>query len=176
MSSRIVGMNHGGTSRKLWYSVGVIIISVSEQQLRHRRKSGVWYTYPVSTAALGCGNERDSFKTPLGRHCVYAKIGAGMPALTAFRGRQPVGMYDPARDNPEADWILSRIIWLDGRETGKNRRGRVDTRSRYIYIHGTHDEQRIGSPASHGCIRMQMLDVIELFQHVHIGEAVIIRA
>lgn len=99
-----------------------------------------------------------------------------MPALTAFRGRQPIGLYDSARDDPEADWILSRIIWLEGAETGINRRGRVDTRSRYIYIHGTHDEEHIGKPASHGCIRMQIFDVIDLFQHVRIGETVRISA
>lgn len=153
----------------------MIVISIAKQELWHRRKSGVWYCYPVSTAALGSGNERGSYQTPLGRHRVHALIGADMPALTAFRGRQPIGLYDPEGDDPEADWILSRIIWLEGTETGRNRRGRVDTRSRYIYIHGTHDEARIGQPASHGCIRMRNFDIIELFDHVRPDESVLIR-
>lgn len=153
----------------------MIIISVSEQKLRHRRKTGVWHTYPVSTAALGCGNRKNSLQTPLGRHRVHAKIGAGMPALTAFRGRRPTGLYNPATDDPDADWILARIIWLEGMETGVNRRGRVDTKSRYIYIHGTHAEEAIGTPASHGCIRMRLTDMLELFRHVHAGESVHIR-
>lgn len=154
----------------------MIVISVSKQELRHRRKTGVWYCYPVSTGALGCGNERNSFKTPLGRHRIHAKIGADMPALTVFRGRQPIGLFDPEIDDPKADWILSRIIWLEGTQAGINRRGRVDTRSRYIYIHGTHEEERIGQPASHGCIRMKNVDIIELFDHVRLGETVLIRS
>jgi len=153
----------------------VIVISLSKQELWHRRKTGVWYRYPVSTAARGSGNERGSFKTPLGRHRVHAKIGDGMPALTAFRGRQPVGRFDPTSDDPTADWILSRILWLEGAETGRNRRGRVDTKSRYIYIHGTHDEANIGTPVSHGCIRMRNPDVVALFDHAHLGESVLIR-
>ena len=153
----------------------MIVISLSKQELWHRRKTGVWYRYPVSTAARGCGNVRGSYQTPLGRHRVHSLIGTDLPALTAFKGRQPVGLYDPESDDPEADWILSRILWLEGTETGRNRRGRVDTRSRYIYIHGTHDEARIGQPASHGCIRMLNADVIDLFDHVRPGESVLIR-
>ncbi len=102
-----------------------------------------------------------------------------MPIFTAFTARIPAGIYDPARHTPsragtDRDWILSRILWLEGMETGKNRRGHVDTKSRFIYIHGTHDESRIGSPASHGCIRMRNTDVLELFDHTHTGETVYI--
>ncbi len=100
-----------------------------------------------------------------------------MPSFTAFTARIPVGIYDPAHHTPsrggtDHDWILSRILWLEGMETGKNRRGHVDTKSRFIYIHGTHDENRIGTPASHGCIRMRNADVLELFEHTHTGEMV----
>lgn len=150
----------------------MIIISIADQMLYQRRRTGVWYEYPVSTAAAGTGNRRGSFQTPLGHHRIYRKIGAGMPRLTAFRGRRPIGRYRPGIDDPGKDWILSRILWLDGCETGHNRRGAVDTRARYIYIHGTHDEEKLGEPASHGCIRMANDDILELFEHVREGERV----
>ena len=73
---------------------------------------------------------------------------------------------------PTRDWILSRIIWLRGLEEGRNQGGSVDTQSRYIYIHGTPEEDRIGQPASHGCIRMRNDDVIELFELVNPGTPV----
>ncbi len=154
----------------------MMIISIAEQLLYHRRKSGVCYAYPVSTAALGAGNRQGSFQTPLGRHRIAEKIGDGLPLMTAFRARQPVQIYDPAKDDPRRDWILTRIIRLAGCETGKNRRGPVDSYARYIYIHGTHAEQQIGAPASHGCIRMKNSDILELFKHCHRGESVLIRA
>lgn len=153
----------------------MIIISVADQLLHHRRKSGVWYSYPISTAKNGVGNIKESFQTPLGKHRIAEKIGTGMPPLTAFRARQPFTIFDPENDDLNRDWILTRILWLEGSETGTNRRGSVDTKSRYIYIHGTHEENLIGTPCSHGCIRMRNLDMLELFEHTCAGERVNIR-
>jgi len=150
----------------------VIVISISQQKLYHHRKSGVCYTYPVSTASKGAGNRNGSLQTPLGKHRIANKIGADMPRLTAFKSRQAFCIYDPKIGDPNQDWILSRILWLNGCETGKNRRGQVDSHARYIYIHGTHAEDKIGTPASHGCIRMCNDDVMELFEHVEVGEHV----
>jgi len=150
----------------------MIIISVTDQMLYHRRRTGVFRAYPVSTAASGTGNDSNSMKTPLGLHRICAKIGAGLPPSTAFVGRIPVGIYDSVLDDHSRDWILTRILWLEGMETGINRRGHVDTKSRFIYIHGTHEEEKIGTPASHGCIRMRHADILELFEHVHTGEFV----
>lgn len=152
----------------------MIQVRVSEQTLYHRRRTGVWYCYSVSTAAKGTGNRKNSLQTPLGRHRIVAKIGDGMPPLTAFRARKPCGIFDPSRDDPKRDWILSRILRLGGCETGRNRRGIVDTFERYIYIHGTHEEDKLGTAASHGCIRMANADIIELFEHVSLQESVII--
>ena len=152
----------------------MIRVSISEQRLYHRRRSGVVYVYAISTATNGAGNVQGSFQTPLGRHRISDKIGAGEPLLTAFRGRQPYCIYDPQQDDPQQDWILSRILWLQGCETGRNRRGAVDSHARYIYIHGTHAEDLIGQPASHGCIRMCNTDIVALFEHVVIGESVCI--
>jgi len=153
----------------------VIIISVADQLLHHRRKTGVWYSYPISTAANGVGNEEGSFQTPLGKHRVAEKIGDGLPLLTAFRAREPFCIFDSETDDPSRDWILTRILWLEGIEPGKNSRGKVDTKSRYIYIHGTHDEAAIGTPCSHGCIRMRNLDMLDLFEHTFSGERVTIK-
>jgi len=153
----------------------MISIRISEQTLTHHRQSGVSLCYPVSTAARGTGNQRDSLQTPLGRHRIAKKIGADMPLCTAFIARSPVGIYEPASGNPDKDWILSRILWLEGMQTGLNRRGPVDTLSRFIYIHGTHQENLIGTPASHGCIRMRNTDVLQLFSHTREGETVYIR-
>lgn len=155
----------------------MLIVSVTDQMLYHRRRTGVFHAYPVSTAASGVGNDRDSLKTPLGLHRVYAKIGEGMPIFTAFVGRIPVGVFNPSCNNsapghPPHDWILTRILWLEGMETGRNRRGHVDTKSRFIYIHGTHGENMLGTPVSHGCVRMRNTDMLELFEHTHTGESV----
>jgi len=152
----------------------MIRISITQQMLYHRNLSGVWQAYPISTAAKGTGNREGSWQTPLGKHKIAEKFGANMPICTFFKGRTPQGIYQEGVDNPNSDWILSRILWLSGMQTGINRRGPVDTKSRYIYIHGTHDEAHIGSPASHGCIRMKNADVIHLFDRCRVGESVFI--
>jgi len=153
----------------------MITVSISRQILIHRRPNGVRVQYPVSTAAKGSGNTRGSLQTPLGRHRIAALIGENAPCGTIFTARQPVGIFDEETNDPKEDWILSRILRLEGTQTGINRRGQVDTFSRYIYIHGTHRSDIIGQPASHGCIRMLNEDVIDLFAHTREGEIVYIR-
>ncbi len=131
--------------------------------------------YDISTAKNGAGNLKDSFQTPLGKHTIYAKIGEDMPKNTFFVGRQPKGVLTEKNQMQGKDWILSRILWLQGAQPGINKYGRCDTRQRYIYIHGTHEEALIGQPASHGCIRMKNDDVMQLFDHVRCGEKVLIK-
>ena len=100
---------------------------------------------------------------------------AGAPVGAVFRGRRPTGeIWTPAfaAANPDRDWILSRIMWLSGCEPGWNRLGQVDSMRRYIYIHGTGDDQPMGVARSHGCIRMRNRDVIELFDLVAGGVVV----
>ncbi len=131
--------------------------------------------YPVSTAANGAGEQNGSYGTPRGRHRIAEKIGAGAPLCAAFKSREPTGeIWTPELDaeNPGRDWILTRILWLDGMEPGKNKGGTVDTHNRYIYIHGTHEEHKIATPASHGCIRMKNAEVAELFDLVQVGTEV----
>ncbi len=145
-------------------------VSLARQVLELRDDEGALLrTYPVSTAARGPGEVSGSFQTPRGRHYVRAKIGEGMPPRAVFRGRRFTGEIctpELQAAEPQRDWILSRILWLCGREPGFNRLGEVDTMARYIYIHGTADEAALGTPASHGCIRMGNDDIVELFERV----------
>jgi len=125
--------------------------------------------YSVSTAKNGPGERNGSFCTPRGRHIVRAKIGAGQPENTVFVRRRPTGeLWSPALHTqyPGRDWMLTRILWLSGREPGRNRLGEVDTMRRYIYIHGSPDSAEMGKPGSIGCIRMRNSDIVELFDLV----------
>ncbi len=131
--------------------------------------------YPVSTASEGMGNRLDSYQTPFGIHRIRQKIGGGEPQGMVFEARVPTGRIARDLDNREKDEITSRILWLDGLEEGVNRGGVHDTFSRYIYIHGTSDEKRIGKPVSAGCIRMNNSDIIELFDDVLVNDIVVIR-
>lgn len=126
-------------------------------------------TYPVSTAANGVGEAEGSNCTPRGRHIVRAKIGAGLPLRTVFKGRRPTGETwtpDLHAAHPGRDWMLTRLLWLSGIEPGRNRLGNVDSMRRYVYIHGTPDPEPMGVPESHGCVRMRNEDVAELFDLV----------
>ena len=131
--------------------------------------------FPISTALNGLGNRVDSNKTPFGIHRIRQKIGGGEVRGTVFEAREPTGKIVKHFDNRDQDEITSRILWLDGLEEGINRGGVHDTFNRYIYIHGTSDEQRIGQPVSAGCIRMCNDDVIELFDEVLVNDLVVIR-
>lgn len=154
-----------------------IEINLAEQRLRLYAGDEVLLEAPVSTAANGPGEVNGSGGTPRGWHVVRACIGAGSPANTVFVGRRPTGeVLTPERRaaEPQRDWILTRILWLSGLERGRNRLGQVDTMRRYIYIHGTPDEERLGVPASHGCIRMRNTDIMDLFEQVPVGTRVLI--
>ena len=131
--------------------------------------------YAVSTGERGAGERSGSLCTPRGRHRIRARIGAGAPAGAVFRGRRPTGEVwsrEFAAAHPGCDWILSRILWLCGEEPGRNRGGEVDTMRRYIYVHGTGDDQPMGVARSHGCVRMRNRDIIELFELVPAGTVV----
>ena len=152
-----------------------IDIDLTRQVLLLRGTAGVIREYPVSTGKNGIGEKLDSGCTPRGRHSIAEMIGAGCALNAVFVGRQPTGeIYHPElrRQYPGRDWILTRIIWLQGEEPGVNRGGTVDTYSRYIYIHGAPDDVEMGEPGSAGCIRMRNGDVVELFELVSVGCAV----
>ena len=149
------------------------------QKVKQLKNHQVNKSYPVSTALKGIGQNKNSFQTPIGTHYIRAKIGKGLPALSIFEARRPTGRIwnkEDAESYPNQDWVLSRILWLSGKELGVNRLGSLDTMQRFIYIHGTPDESQLGEPLSHGCIRMSNDDVIELFDLVFAGTIVHINA
>ncbi|MGD8911332.1 MAG: L,D-transpeptidase [Candidatus Thiodiazotropha sp.] len=150
-------------------------IELSEQRLICSESGGIVKTYPVSTALNGPGELCGSGCTPLGKHRIRLKIGEGCEENTVFVARRPTGerfSRQLAAREPQRDWILTRILWLSGIESGKNRGGDVDTLRRFIYIHGTPDDQPMGEAASHGCIRMRNRDLIDLFDRVDNGTLV----
>jgi len=157
-----------------------IEISIPEQSLRLLADDAKELKrYSVSTSRHGAGEVEGSFRTPRGEHIVRAKIGAGQPFNTVFRGRRPTGEIwtsELGERFPGRDWILTRILWLSGREPGKNRLGKVDTMRRFIYIHGSPDAVPMGTPGSIGCIRMRNADIVELFDQVPAGTPVKISA
>lgn len=153
-----------------------IIIHIGSQRLElYDDRGSLLRSYVISSALKGTGQRRGSFCTPLGRHIVRAKIGAGQPENTVFVGRRPTGeVYTPALGAafPGRDWMLTRILWLSGCELGHNRLGEVDTMRRYIYIHGSPDSVPMGEPGSIGCIRMRNADVIDLYERTPVGTTV----
>lgn len=154
-----------------------IEVSIADQRLRLYEQGNIVMDVLVSTASKGPGEIRGSEQTPRGWHTIRAKIGAGTPLNSVFKARRLTGeIYTPQLRELDTgrDWILTRILWLSGLEPGRNRLGNVDTMRRYIYIHGTPDEEPMGIPASHGCIRMRNEDLIELFERVPVGTPVLI--
>ena len=143
-----------------------MLVSVKDQKLLLVRDGQAIKSYPISTSKFGLGSQFGSKRTPLGKMAVAKKIGGGARAGTVFKSRRPTG--EVLRPNaPGRDPIVSRIIWLTGRES-QNR----NTYARFIYIHGTPEEWRIGQPASYGCIRMKSRDVIDLYKRVGVGSQV----
>lgn len=156
-----------------------LVVDIKTQKLSVVDGHVTTQQFLISTASAGTGQQFGSEQTPLGKHYIRVKVGAEAPAMAVFVGRRFTGeIYTPelATQYPERDWILTRILWLSGREPGDNKYGAVDSLRRYIYIHGTPDTEPMGIPASHGCIRMRNTDLIELFEQVEKGTEVDITA
>ncbi|MDP1574857.1 MAG: L,D-transpeptidase [Coxiellaceae bacterium] len=144
----------------------MIIVNIQKQILKlYDGNNACIAEYPISSALKGLGEIKGSEQTPRGEHTIYAKYGDGAPPFSIFRGRVATGEIW-SETFSDADFILSRILWLTGPQTPLDR---------YIYIHGTHDEKMMGVPKSHGCIRMRNKDVIDLFKRVSVGESVFIK-
>ena len=155
-----------------------LLVSIAEQRLFHISQKEVIAAFPVSTAKNGVGSDEGSGKTPLGLHRVAEKFGGEAAEGALFRARQSTGEVVTALTKKgsysDVDAITSRILWLDGLELGKNKGGDVDSHSRYIYIHGTDEEWRLGTPVSHGCIRMSNRAIIFLYDTVCVNTLVVI--
>ncbi len=144
-----------------------IHISIRDQRLTLKKGETPIRIYPVSTSRFGIGTDEGSMKTPTGRFRIGEKIGGEMPSDTVFHARVALKAGDPLP--PTEDLVMSRILWLDGLDEDN-----ANTRDRFIYIHGTKHEEKIGIPDSHGCVRMRNGDVAELFKLVDEGTHVII--
>ena len=174
---------NAGASSAVFSAVGgakmlELNIRLSTQTAELRDASGTRIRqYLISSSRYGAGEQNGSFRTPRGRHIIRAKIGKGQAENAVFVKRRPTGeIYTPelGARYPTRDWILTRILWLSGLERGINRLGDVDTMRRYIYIHGTPDETKVGAPGSIGCVRMHNKDLLDLFEVVSAGDSVVI--
>jgi L,D-transpeptidase YbiS len=162
------------TEQRLWFYEG-LSADMDRWDLESLSSHEPALEYAISSSKNGVGQKMGSYQTPLGRHRIRAKIGAGAPLETVFVGRRPTGeIWTPelAQANPSRDWILTRILWLCGLEPGFNRFGDCDTMRRYVYLHGSPPTVEMGEPGSIGCIRMRSPDIVALFDRVQAGVTV----
>jgi hypothetical protein len=134
-------------------------------------------SYVISTSKRPPSNIKNSLGTPRGLHEIAERIGAGQPPGMVFKSRVPTGRHFTEvleREPDNENLITSRILWLRGLEPGVNQGGNVDTYERYVYVHGTNHEDRIGEALSAGCVLMRNLEIIELYEHVRVGDQVLI--
>lgn len=156
----------------------MIVISIAKQEMTCFDEDYPVSIQPVSTAKKGVGEKKDSLCTPRGWHKIHALLGKDYPINSVLVGRKWTGeLYteELAAQYPKRDWILTRIIQLDGLEPGRNKGGQVDTLERYIYLHGTPDSCVLGIPGSHGCIRMNNSEIIKLVNWAETGTLVYIQ-
>lgn len=154
-----------------------IYISAATQRMVCYEQNSLWKTYPVSTGKNGLGEWLGSECTPRGWHRIHSRIGLDAQENSVFVGREWTGeIYsaDLAAHYPGRDWILTRILQLDGLEPGRNQGGDVDSLRRYIYIHGTPDSTPLGIPGSRGCIRMHNKDMMDVADWVAVDTRVFI--
>jgi len=155
----------------------VLLARISTQTLQIYRNNEVVQAYPISTSLRPPSNVRDSLGTPRGLHVIAERIGAGQPPGMVFKARIPTGRHFAEfgeEANRTTNFVTTRILWLRGLEPGVNAGGNVDSYERYIYIHGTNHEDRIGEPQSGGCVLLRNLDMIELYDAVRTGDHVYI--
>lgn len=152
-----------------------IVVDTKNQHLYLFEERKIKADYPISSSAIGVGSAAGSNRTPLGLHKIAEKFGDGQPIGMIFKAREPTGVLAYIEKRPikgQGDDVTTRIMWLQGLEPGINEGKGVDSHSRYIYIHGTPEEGLIGKPESHGCIRMNNTQVIELFNQAPVGTLV----
>jgi len=148
----------------------ILAVHISSQRFSLFEAGKFVKTYRCSTSRFGIGQIEGSNRTPLGLHCIAEKIGGGEPPGTVFKSREAVG-HTSQPEFADAK-ITTRILWLEGLEPGFNQGTNVDSHDRYIYIHGTADQETIGEPASHGCIHLADADLVPLFDLLPAGTLV----
>ncbi len=144
-----------------------IDINVAEQRLRLWEGGTLLMCCAISTSKYGLGSEPGSNRTPLGLFRIAEKHGDGAAPGTIFKARVPVGHWSPDAPASAEDLITTRILWLDGLEPGN-----ASTYDRYIYLHGTNQEHKLGTTASHGCVRLANDAVEKLYDLVPVNTRV----
>lgn len=152
-----------------------IVVRIESATLQYFRNDELVKSYVISTSKRPPSNVKNSLGTPRGLHVIAERIGGGQPVGMVFKGRLPTGShFSEVAADADSNLVTSRILWLRGLEPGVNSGGDVDTYDRYIYIHGTNHEARLGRPLSAGCVVMGNLDIIELYDEVRTGDLVFI--
>lgn len=156
----------------------LLLVRIGTATLQFFQRGVLVKSYVISTSLRPPSNVKNSLGTPTGLHEIAERIGAGQPPGMVFKSRVATGHHFSELNDATAagQLITSRILWLRGLEPGVNRGGEVDSYERYIYIHGTNHEARLGEPMSAGCVEMGNLDVIELYEQVRTGDHVLILA
>jgi hypothetical protein len=154
----------------------ILVVRIGTATLQFFRNGALVKSYVISTSRRPPSNTKGSLGTPRGLHEIAERVGAGQPPGMVFKSRIPTGRHfsefgDVAPDSPD-NLITSRILWLRGLEPDVNHGGEVDTYDRYVYIHGTNREDRIGEPISAGCVLMRNLEIIKLYEEVRAGDLV----
>ena len=154
----------------------ILLVRLGTQTLQFYREGKLVMSYPVSTSRRPPSNVKDSLGTPRGLHEIAERIGEGQPPGMVFKSRMPTGRHfsEFTDAGTNDNLITTRILWLRGLEPGVNRGGEVDTYERYVYLHGTNHEQRLGERMSAGCVLMRNLDIVELYDQVRAGDQVFI--
>ena len=140
-----------------------LLVDVQRQMMELREGADLRASFPISTSKFGLGAEEGSHCTPLGDFYICEKYGTRAPPGAIFKGRKAVGQWQ-GDEGDESDYVLTRILRLASHEPGL-----TNTYQRYIYLHGTNQEQLIGSPASHGCVRMTNSDIANLYPLIPVG-------
>ncbi|MGI5868518.1 MAG: L,D-transpeptidase family protein [Kiritimatiellia bacterium] len=147
----------------------LVVADIRSQRLHVIDADDVACEYVMSSSKFGTGNKINSNQTPLGWHRINERIGGDQIHGRSFTSRRPDPVVlEPSqwRSDGGKDYVLTRILWLEGLEPGVNAGGAVDTHARCIYIHGTNQEHLLGQPSSHGCLRLSNRDVMELYDTV----------
>ncbi len=152
----------------------LLAVHVASQTMQFFRGGELVRAFVVSTSLRPPSNVKGSLGTPLGLHEIAEKVGHGQPPGMVFKSRVPTGRHvsEFSEEENRENFVTTRILWLRGLEPGVNQGGDVDSHDRYIYVHGTNHEERIGRPQSSGCIWMRNLDLVELFEEIRTGDMV----
>lgn len=171
MEGLYIKYQHVVNSVSICETENVLCASITKQRLYLFRNGKNVKTYKMSSSRLPQSCKEDSLGTPWGLHEVSERIGTDAPMGTVFEGRKSIGLIasECSKEKQEKNLITTRILRLRGLQQGINRGQGIDSFDRYIYIHGTNHEDRLGNPSSSGCLQLSNLDVIDLYESISDG-------